>query len=325
MFKQSNFDPGLGAKLKGANNRVLGEDGNFNVIRSGAGFTMRDGFQHLVNMSWPKFLFYVFLVFGCINAFFAELYVLGGIEGLHGTKTGEWLSEFKQAFFFSIQTSATVGYGHMVPLEDWSNYLASFETLLGLLGLSVITGLLYGRFSRPRSSVIFSNNAIITPFKEFSAFQFKIVNRREETLMDVEVRLTLTYLEKVNGEYLRRYNTMPLELNSVVFMPLTWTLVHYINPESPLFGLDEESMKERQTEVIIQLKAFDETYNQIIYSRFSYPVSQWLWNVKFKQNFTSMENGQTIVFVDQIHDYEPIPLKQESNSFVKNVEKSLTD
>ena len=90
-------------------------------------------------------------------------------------------------------------------------------------------------------------------------------------------------------------------------MPLTWTLVHYINPDSPLYGLDEAILKERQVEVIIQLKAFDETYNQTIYSRYSYPVSQWLWNVKFVQSFTSMENGQTVVYIDKIHDYEPLP------------------
>ncbi len=306
MFKASNFDPGLGTRLKGANNRVLNEDGNFNIIRSGQGFTIRDGFQQLINMSWPRFLTYVIVTFVFINAFFASLYVLTGIDGLQGATRGTWLHEFKQAFFFSIQTSATVGYGHMAPVTDWANYLASAETLLGLMGFSVITGLLYGRFSRPRSSIIYSNQALITSFKEHSAFQFKIVNRRAETLMDVEARVVLTYLEKVNGEFMRRYFALPLEISSVAFMPLTWTLVHYINPDSPLFERSEAELKNIQAEVIIQLKAFDETYNQVIYSRHSYPIAHWLWGAKFKQSFTSLENGETVVYVDRVHEVEPV-------------------
>lgn len=303
-FRNSQYDPGLGAKLKGENNRIIDTKGNFNIIRKGEGFSVRDVFQHLVNMSWFRFLSYLTIAFAIINALFAYLYVWVGIEGLQGSKPGPWMYEFKQAFFFSVQTCATVGYGHMAPATDACNYIASIETLFGLLCLSIATGLFYGRFSRPHSSIIFSNNGLISPYKDGNSFQFKIVNRRSDTLMDVEARTVLTMIDKTNGEGVRKYFQLKLEINEVAFMPLTWTLVHAINADSPMMGLTEQELRDSQAEVLIQLKAFDETYSQVIYSRFSYPVSEWVWNAKFKPSFGAGENGETTVYVDKIHDWE---------------------
>lgn len=304
IFRNSQYDPGLGTKLKGENSRIIDKRGNFNIHREGQGFSVRDVFQHLVNMSWTKFLIYLTIAFALINALFASLYVSVGIEGLQGAKTGPFMCEFKQAFFFSIQTCATVGYGYMAPITDACNYIASVETLFGLLCLSIATGLFYGRFSRPRSSIIFSNHGLISPFKNQTSFQFKIVNRRSDTLMDVEARTVLTMIDRSGGEPLRRYYQLPLEINQVAFMPLTWTLVHHINESSAMFDMSEADLKDAQAEILVQMKAFDETYNQVIYSRFSYPVSEWQWNAKFKASFASAEDGQTTVFVDKIHDWE---------------------
>ncbi len=303
-FKNSQYDPGLGAKLKGDHSRIINKNGDFNIIRVGEGFSIRDIFQHLVNMSWTRFLIYLTLAFTLVNALFATLYIMVGLEGLQGSTSGPFIHEFKQAFFFSIQTCATVGYGHMAPVTDGANYVAAVETLFGLLCLSIATGLFYGRFSRPHSSIIFSKNALIAPYKGGQAFQFKIVNRRQETLMDVEARTVLTMLEKVNGDTVRRYYQLKLELNEVAFMPLTWTLVHHITEESAISGMSQQELMDSQAEVIIQMKAFDETYNQVIYSKFSYPVGDWVWNAKFKPNFSSGENGETTVYVDKIHDWE---------------------
>ncbi len=304
MIKNSQYDPGLGSKLKGDHNRIINKNGDFNIVRVGQGFSIRDVFQHLVNMSWTRFLIYLTVAFASINALFALAYVSVGLEGLQGSKPGPFMYEFKQAFFFSIQTCATVGYGHMAPVTDACNYISSIETLFGLLCMSIATGLFYGRFSRPHSSVVFSNHALIAPYKERTSFQFKLVNRRAETLMDVEVRTVLTMLEKVNGENVRKYFQLGLEINQVAFMPLTWTLVHDINDDSPISQMTEQELRASQAEVLIQLKAFDETYNQVIYSRYSYPVSDWVWGAKYKPSFTSGDNGETTVFVDKIHEWE---------------------
>ncbi len=307
MFKNSSYDPGLGSKLKSGNHRILDDKGNFNIVREGQGFSIRDVFQHLVAASWPVFLIYLIVAFAVINSLFALLYVLAGIEGLQGGIPGSFLKEFKQGFFFSVQTCATVGYGHMAPINDTMNYLASIETLFGLMYLSVATGLFYGRFSRPRSAIVYSDPALVTPFKEGTSLQFKIVNRRSDTLMDVQARTILTYLENVNGDITRRYNVIPLELDEIAFMPLTWTLVHYITEDSPIYGVGADELIAQDAELLIQIKAFDETYGQVIYSRHSYPATKWVWNKKFKTSFIDSPEGKTVVYVDEISEVEDLP------------------
>lgn len=310
-FRNAQYDPGLGNKLRGDNNRIIDKKGNFNIIRKGIGFSIRDVFQHLINLPWTHFLFNLTVAFCLINAFFAFLYVWTGIDGLQGAKPGPFLHEFKQAFFFSVQTCATVGYGHMAPVKDITNWIASIETLLGLLCLSIATGLFYGKFSRPRSSIMYSDNMLIAPFREGESMQFKIVNRRSDTLMDVEARTVLTMIERSNGEVVRKYYQLPLEISQVAFMPLTWTLVHALNEDSPLYNKSKEELVTSQAEVLVQIKAFDETYNQTIYSRYSYPVSEWIWNARFRPSFASGENGETTVFVDKISEWETLA-KEES-------------
>ena len=306
-MKSGTYDPGLGAKLEGVNNRIIDKEGRFNISRQGQEFSLRDVFQHLINISWPLFLVYILGAFFILNSIFAIIYVWVGIEGLQGASLGSFWHEFKQAFFFSIQTSATVGYGFMAPTNDSTNIISSIETILGLLSFSIATGLFYGRFSRPKSAIIYSDNALIAPFKEGYAWEFKIVNRRSDTLMDVEARTVLTFLEQTpEGNHTRKYLQLPLQISQVAFMPLTWTLVHEIGAESPLAGFSKEYLEQINAEVLIQIKAFDETYNQTIYSRYSYPAREWIWGAKFKPSFVNDPNGATIVSVDKISEYEPL-------------------
>lgn len=122
--------------------------------------------------------------------------------------------------------------------------------------------------------------------------------------MDVEARTVLTLLETVNGQAIRQYYQLPLEISQVAFMPLTWTLVHSIGKESPMWAMKEEELRTSHAEVLVQMKAFDETYNQVIYSRYSYPVAEWVWGAKFKPSFNPGQNGETVVFVDKIHEWE---------------------
>jgi inward rectifier potassium channel len=302
--KTTTYDPGLGTRFPGGTKRIISDSGNFNIGREGQGFYLRDVFQHLVNTSWPRFLLIISLGFMVLNAMAASLYVWVGIEGLQGTTQGPFLHEFKQAFFFSIQTCATVGYGHMAPASDACNVIAALETLSGLLGLSVATGLFYGRFSRPRTSIIYSRNAIVAPYQDGLALEFKMVNRRSDVLMDVDARVMLMFAENTGTELRRGYYPLKLEISSVAFMPLTWTLVHPITEESPLFGLSPNELEAGLAEVIIQIRAFDETYNQTIYSRHSYISSEIIWGAKFLPSFAQGEDGRTIVFVDKINDLE---------------------
>lgn len=304
---KEQFDPGLGTRTHSGAKRIIEPAGSFNVVLRGAGFSVRDIFNHLVRVSWQLFSFYVVAVFVLLNALFALFYVWTGIAGIAGATAGSFLHEFKQAFFFSVQTCATVGYGHMAPVSDWANVLAATETLGGLLGLSVVTGLLYSRFARPRPGLVYSKNALIAPYKDGSSFQFKVVNRRTDVLMDVEVRVILMLLTG-EGEQLRReYYPLRVEISSIAFLPLTWTVVHPIAEGSPLFGKSEDELAGRGAEVIIQIKAFDESYSQSIYSRRSYVSGEWIWGARFRQSFGQGEDGRTVVFVDKIDDFDLVP------------------
>ncbi len=306
-MKKQQYDPGLGSGFNPKTGRVLHSDGQFNVERVGQRLDLRDMFQHLVNMSWKKFIGYLLTYFIFGNAIFACLYVLVGIEGLQGAQTGSFWLEFKQAFFFSVQTCATVGYGHLAPASDACNILAATETLIGLLALSVATGLFYGRFSRPHSSIVYSKKALIAPFQEFKSFQFKMVNRRADLLADLEARLMLVMTNPADAVPKMNYYSLKLEIDQVAFMPLTWTLVHVITTESPLFEKSKADLILANAEFIIQLKGFDETFSQTIYSRFSYTAHDLVLNARYKPSFSVPSDGPTLLKVDTIDEYELLP------------------
>ena len=214
-----------------------------------AGFKTINTFHFLINISWTKFLLIVFAGFISVNLFFAILYHLAGIENLVNAEAQDRIESFLNTFFFSVQTFATVGYGGMHPTGIASNIIASLESMTGILSFALATGLLYGRFSKPSAKIIVSDKAIITPFKDGKALMFRVANARPNVMMEMEANAMMTFLDKANNQFTRKYFPLKLEIKFVYFFPLPWTIVHPIDEESPIFGKTEDDLKELEAEL----------------------------------------------------------------------------
>lgn len=306
MYRQAN-DPGFGERYFNRTKRIINKDGSFNVKRTHSGFHVSDIYHYLITVDWSTFLLLLFSFFIFINLLFAFAYSLVGIQDLEGHQEGgPFLLRLLNSFFFSVQTFTTVGYGGILPGSILSNLVASFEAMSGLLGFAVATGLLYGRFSKPSSKIVFSDRAIIAPFRDGKSLQFRIANKRSNVVMNLEARLLLMLIEKSGAEYTRRYYNLNLDLPFISFFPLSWTVVHPINEESPLLGKTYKDLEEKEAEILILIKGFDESFNQDIHVRYSYRFDEIIWNAKYIRAFTTDNDGEVILQLDKIHDYERI-------------------
>ena len=299
-------DPGLGLSFRRSVKRVLNENGTFNIKRVGTVSGIKDFYKYLVDLSSWKFALFLVTNFVAINLVFATGYWLIGAEFLHGIQKEQ--NTFVASFYFSAQTFTTVGYGAIAPKGNLTSLLAAFEAFLGLIAFAMATGLIYGRFSRPSTKIAFSHNVIITPYEDGMALMFKMVNQRNSVLLNTKVQVMLSIAhEDFTHENLRRqYYNLPLATEFVKYFPLTWTLVHPINEESPLSGMSLNQIRERLSELLILVEAFDETYSQTVIQKHSYAEHQWATGVKFKRNFSADENGTIILNIDQLSDLEPL-------------------
>lgn len=288
--KTPTNDLGLGTK---GTDRSMNKDGSFNVKRLGEPkFRPYEIYHELITMSWPKFILIVLLNYLVANLLFATIYFIIGTEHIQGIDpSASATHRFLETFFFSSQTLTTLGYGHVAPASTMASSVAAIESMLGLLGFALATGLLYGKFSRPQSKLIFSTNAIIAPYREGSALMFRVANLRRNQLIEVEVEVTLAYFEK--GSNVRAFSALPLERKKVNLFPTSWTIVHPIDSESPFHGLTETEMADMKAEVIVLMKAFDDTFSQTVYSRSSYHSNELKWGKKFLPMFSVLENGFT--------------------------------
>jgi len=303
---QEAQDPGLGKTYRKSVKRVLKEDGTFNIKRIGTVRRLKDFYKFLVDLSVWKFATFLVGSFILANIVFAGIYIAIGTEHLQGINPNQ--HPFIAAFYFSAQTFTTVGYGAIAPKGNLISFVAAMEAFVGLIAFAIATGLIYGRFSRPSTKIAFSHNVIIAPYEDKTAVMFKMVNQRNSVLLNTKVNVMLSIAEKhqETENVIREYYQLPLEVDFVRYFPLTWTIVHEINEESPLFGLSIKDIKEQLAELLILVEAFDETYSQTVLRKHSYAENQWVTGVKFKKNFHADENGTIILNIHEISDLEPL-------------------
>jgi inward rectifier potassium channel len=300
------FDPGLTTQYTGTLRRTINKDGTFNVSRRGTGWRDIHPFLYLISIPWPTFLTLVLAAYLSVNTIFAALYYALGPGHLTGGDAPHKADRFMNAFFFSAHTLTTVGYGNIAPGSISANILAVFEALIGLLGFALATGILFGRFSRPSARIGFSEQALIAPYESRTSLQFRIVNRRPNALMEMEATVILMGVEGDPGKQKRTFQSLPLERDTVDFLALTWTIVHPIDESSPLFGKTKEDLDLKQTEFIILIKAFDETFSQTVHARYSYRFDEITWNAKFTPAFDFDETGNMVLNVDKVGSYNQI-------------------
>ena len=294
--------------------RLVNRDGTFNVKR--IGLRVFHPYYAMTTMPWTRFNLLVLAAFLTINTFFACLYLLVGIAQLTGINPNDnAFTIFLEIFFFSCQTFTSVGYGRVNPVGLGAGMISSIEALVGLLSLALATGLLFARFSRPEAKLVFSKNALIAPFKEGKAFMFKFANARTNQLIEVEVTLSLSVLVEENGKPIRRFYGLPLENNKVNLFPLSWTIVHPINEESPLrFVKSWEDLKNAGTEVLVNVKAFDDSFSETVYSRISYIADDIVWGAKFPTVFYP-EDGTIVLDLSRMSDfvYTDLPAEKQAD------------
>ncbi len=297
-------DPGFGYANKRDAKRLINKNGTSNVLHKNKTFSPQDTYSYLIHITWGQFLGLVFLSYIALNTFFALLYLSTGINELTPS-TGNTFDDFLNAFFFSAQTITTVGYGGISPHGMWSNLISSIEALIGLLGFAFITGILYGRFSKPNASINFSENIILRPFNNGKALMFRLMNNRTTIMIEPEisVMMSISSADK-NTLYKRKYYQLDLERSHIKYLPTIWTIVHEIAPDSPLFELKAETLKNMDIEWYVLVKYFDESFAQQVYQMHSYTAKELSCNVKFVPSTTFDSNGFTVLDHDSLNKTE---------------------
>jgi inward rectifier potassium channel len=284
--------------------RLLNRDGSFNVQKRGRGLHAFLAYSNLVSTTWNRFFLFVAVAYLVLNGFFALAYVACGTAGLVNTLDTGIYSPFLKAFFFSIHTSATIGYGSTVPVGVPTNIVVALESVVSLLGLAVVTGLVFARFSRPVADILFSQNAVMSWMGNLRSFQFRIINTRNNQIIDLHVRLLVSRFEpNAHGSVVRRYYPLNLERESVVFFPLSWTIVHTIDKDSPLFGVTQDELCASGAEFLILLTGMDETFSQVVNARSSYRANEVIWDAKFTDIFVYDPAGRMAgIDMKRFHD-----------------------
>lgn len=299
-------DPGTGKSFGKHHNRLINSDGSFNVTRKGARTGFRDIFSLLVETSWLKFFGILFIGYLLFNLIFAGIFWLIGADQITGINPNQ--NTFLQLFFFSIQTFTTVGYGAISPTGVGAQALSTIVAFVGFLSFSLATGLLYGRFSRPNPKLVFSKNILYSKYQDAYSLKLRFANERQSVLLELEASLMLTIdVVDSEGNVGKNYFRLPLEVSKIQMMPLSWTLVHKIDKESPLWEKSRDEILSQNPEIIVNLKGFDEVYGQHVRIRHSYTAKDFLWNKNFTKIFYAADDGTIAIDLDDINRMENDP------------------
>jgi inward rectifier potassium channel len=301
-------DLGFGTVVtRGSRRRLLNPDGSFNSRRDGLGaLEALSPYHALLTMSWAWFFALLSAVYLLINGVFALAYLACGPGALQYPLTEPGAGPLLEAFFFSVQTFATIGYGTIHPIGTGANVVVTIESLIGILTVALATGLMFARFSLPGAKIRFSRHAIIAPYRGITGFMFRLTNSRNTDLIDVECELQLSRFETREGRRERAFYRLALERDSVTFFTLGWTVVHPITAESPLAGWNDERLRESEAEFLILIRATDDTLSQQVNVRSSYVAEEVRWGVRFRSLYNPIaDDGIVSIDIRRLHDLEP--------------------
>ena len=304
LQRRSINDTGFDNSTGNMSGRILNKDGSSNIMKSGIPWYQRISLFHsLINMRWTSFLLLALLGFFLTNLVFAFIYFGYGIENLGRETSSNSMHEFLDCFFFSVQTVTTVGYGILHPTSVATNILASLESLFGWMAFAVLTGLLYGRFSKPTAYLLFSKHALIAPYKDGKALMFRLAPYKNNTLTEAEVLINVSFRIHENDKVVNKFFPLQVEMSKISSLSLNWTIVHAINEHSPFYGMCKEDYSINQTEVLVFVKAFDEHFSNVVQQRTSYTANEIVHDAKFVQMFRQSDNRKTTVLeLDKLNE-----------------------
>jgi inward rectifier potassium channel len=274
-------------------------DGQFHIVGLGAWYSYwRDPYHLLLTIPWIGFLVMIAVLYVAINAMFALAYLAGG-DCIVNAKPGSFLD----VFFFSVQTLASIGYGAMYPKTIYANTIVTIEAMIGLVGIAVMTGLAFARFSRPTARVIFSRVAVITPYEGMPTLMFRTANQRRNLILEAQMRVYLMRDEvTTEGQEMRRIHDLKLLRHQTPSFSLSWSLMHVIDEFSPLYGMSPESLIQTNTTLVISVSGIDETVAQVVHARHHYGASEILWNYRFVDIMHQTADGHRYIDYKYFHN-----------------------
>lgn len=308
LASERNEDLGIGrVAAERSSTRFVNPDGSFNTKRLGLGvLSSQNIFYGLITLQPASFSGFLAAMFVLLNLFFASLYWLCGNDALQSGSNIVLENRFWRGFFFSVQTLSTIGYGHVAPASLAANIVATIEAFVGLLAVALATGLLFARFSKPVTRILFSKNMLFAPYQDGTAWMIRVVNGLQNEVIDIEAFVTLSWYENINGARARKFHQLKLERQRVAFFNLAWTLVHPITESSPLWGVDEKVLLESDAEFLIVLQGVDDVLFQRVHARGSYKTDQAVWNAKFSDMYAPASLGYVAVDTSKLSQFQKL-------------------
>jgi len=304
-----NNDTGFGTSATSYGGRFINKDGSFNLRKEGLSFWDRLSLFHtMLNMPRWKFISLIVIFFVIINLFYTAIYWFIGSEQFTGMIARDGWEKFKELYFFSTETYTTVGYGRVNPVGTTANFVASIEALSGFLSLAIATGLIYGRFSKPRAFLAFTKHALISPYQDGTGFMFRFTSYKDNhNLTNVEVKVSLSLLQPEDDKMIYKFYDLPLERSRVDSLPMNFTVVHPIDENSPLAGFNHEDMKASDVEIYVLVRAFDDVYSATVLQRTSYTFDEIIFNAKFIPMYRESEDrNTTILQLHKLNEYKKV-------------------
>ncbi|SDG80071.1 inward rectifier potassium channel [Flavobacterium omnivorum] len=308
---KADKNTGFGTNASSYGGRFVNKDGKANVEKRGMHVLHRISWYHtMIDMPGWRFILVILTFYVAINFIFASIYYGIGIEHLNGISNvdSEWV-KFGQAYFFSAQTFTTVGYGHISPSGFLTSALSAGEALIGLLSFAIATGLFFGRFSKPTAFLKFSHNAIIASYGENTALMIRITPFKNTNFTDAEAKMTLGMSIEENGRMTNKFYALELELDRINALTLSWTLVHPITENSPLYKFTNTDFKNTNGEILVFIKTFDDMFSNTVAARTSYTFDEVVYGAKFEPMYTrSTDNSKTILNLDKLNVFKNVDL-----------------
>ena len=308
---KTDTNTGFGTNANSYGGRFINKDGTANIEKRGLSFFARISWYHtMIAMPRWKFLSILIGFYGVVNLIFASLYYAIGIEFLTGIDvSGSEIVKFGKAFFFSAQTFTTVGYGHISPNGFLTSALSAIEALVGLLSFAIATGLFFGRFSKPTAFIKFSENALIAPYKDGTSLMVRLTPYKNTNFTDAEAKITLGMMVDENGKMVNKFYSLDLEMSRINALTLSWTLVHPITENSPIFNFSEVDFEANEGEILVFIKTFDEMFSTTVATSSSYTFSEFVYGAKFDLMYgENDDNTKTILHLDKLNSFSRVEI-----------------
>lgn len=306
----TEINTGFGINSSDYGGRFLNKNGEPNIEKKGLGYFERISWYHvLLKLPRWKFLVIILLFYFFINLLFGLFYFILGVTQFAGIPTHTAFEEFAESFFFSCQTFTTVGYGRISPIGFFASLLSSFEALMGLLSFAVVTGLLYGRFSRPKAYVRFSENALLSPYHNGNAIMLRLAPFKNTTLTDAEAKVSLGLIVEENGKKTNKFFQLSLEYEKVNSLTLNWTIVHPVTETSPFYNFTLDDFRNAQGEILVYVKAFDHMFSNVVVARTSYTLNEVITGAVFEPMYHRSANAKnTVLNLNKLNSFSKTSL-----------------